>query len=390
MASRHPPIRRAGTIATMLLLPFFLHTAEVVPDSNAVLEAWLRATATEFDELNHSYFQNCRPVLSRLQSLDELLDTPEARSPAYGYPLLLEKIQLEEKIRRFGAETEMKLLRLRYRKSIEMLKLLYEKILSMDHHFTGLRTSQQVARISNPHEYPAFKEVKTLLQDRMKKKYAFALPALMEGNPYLSAVFSIVSLTLSGNETKLNKEQLDQISCILDFTVRMHQELSVIYYETEYLRDGNLTLKAACENLFAECARQVGYTIPLTVCRESDDWERLYTLLDNYVNTAAGTNTPDHSLQQKARANLQFSVDRVVHFIEKYCAFVAQGNEYYKKFDKIVGNYANEKTCAETLPETFRQLKTDIGATLEKFNSAYDLPEIQGSRLKDLLYGIGD
>ena len=103
MASRHPPIRRAGTIATMLLLPFFLHTAEVVPDSNAVFEAWLRATATEFDELNHRYFQNCRPVLSRLQSLDKLLDTPEARSPEYGYPLLLEKIQLEEKLRRFGA-----------------------------------------------------------------------------------------------------------------------------------------------------------------------------------------------------------------------------------------------------------------------------------------------
>ena len=38
------------------------YTAEVVPDSNAVLEAWLRATATEFDELNHSYFQNCRPI----------------------------------------------------------------------------------------------------------------------------------------------------------------------------------------------------------------------------------------------------------------------------------------------------------------------------------------
>ena len=80
----------------------------------------------------------------------------------------------------------------------------------------------------------------------------------------------------------------------------------------------------------------------------------------------------------------------MVHFIEKYCAFVAQGNEYYKKFSKIVNNYANEKTCSGTLPDTFTQLKADIGITLEKFNSAYNLPEIQGSRLKDLLYGAGE
>jgi hypothetical protein len=390
MASRHPPMRRAGIIVWMFFLPFILHTAEVVPDSNTFFQCWLHLAETEFDTLNQQFIHNCKPLSLRLREIDRLLATPNAQSPEYGYPLLLEKIRLEDKLRYFKAETDLKLLRLRFRKSIEMLKMLYEKILGMDHHFTSLRTSQQVARISNPHEYPVFKEVKTLLQERMKKKYAFALPAIMEGNPYLSAVFSIVSLTLSGNETKLNKQQLDQISCILDFTVRMHQELSVIYYETEYLRDGNLTLKVACENLFAECARQVGYDIPLTVCRETDDWERLYALLDNYVNIAAGTASADVSFQQKARTNLQFSVDRVVHFIEKYCAFVAQGNEYYKKFDKIVGNYANENTCAESLPETFRQLKTDIGTTLEKFNSAYNLPEIQGSRLKDLLYGIGE
>lgn len=390
MICRHPPTISAGAVVVLLLLCARLPANEAARDSNAVLRHWLAAAESALDAVKQDYAAAARPLLLRLETLRRQLESPRAADPAFGYPLLLEKIRLEDQLRRLKTETDLKLLRLRFRKSIEMLKMLYEKILSMDHHFTSLRTSQQVARISNPHEYEAFKSVKNLLQERMKKKYAFAMPPVMDSNPYLSAVFSIISLTLGGNDTKLSPQQLEQVSCILDFTVRMHQELNVIHYETEYLRDGNLTLKTACENLFAECARQVGYTIPLTVCRDSDDWERLYALLDNYVDIAAAAGSPDHSLQQKARTNLQFSVDRVVHFIEKYCAFVAQGNEYYKKFDKIVGNYANEKICAGALPETFRQLKTDIGATLEKFNSAYDLPEIQGSRLKDLLYGIGE
>ncbi len=266
-----------------------------------------------------------------------------------------------------------------------MLKMLYEKILSMDHHFTSLRTNQQIMKISNPHEYPAFKEVKVLLGERMKKKHGFTLPAVMESNPFLSAAFSIVGLALGGGEGKLRQDQIDAISCILDFTVRMHQDLSIIWYETEYLRDGNLTLKRECEHLFAECARQVEYAIPLGICRETDDWERLYNLLEAAVGKAG--ETPPPAISQKILVNLQFSIDRVVHFIENYSAFVAQGSEYYKKFAKITASYENEKACSGSLPETFTQLKNDIDITLEKFNSAYKLPEIQGSRLKDLLYG---
>jgi hypothetical protein len=89
--------------------------------------------------------------------------------------------------------------------------------------------------------------------------------------------------------------------------------------------------------------------------------------------------TPEVGTQKKMQANLQFAIDRVVHFIEKYCAFVSQGGEYYRKFSRIMGSYQHEKTCSGALPETFGQLKSDIEVTLEKFNNAYHLPEIQGS-----------
>jgi hypothetical protein len=66
---------------------------------------------------------------------------------------------------------------------------------------------------------------------------------------------------------------------------------------------------------------------------------------------------------------------------------VNQGAEYYKKFAKIADSYENEKACNAILPDQFRQLKSDIDQTLEKFNSAYRMPEVQGSKLKDMLYG---
>jgi hypothetical protein len=175
----------------------------------------------------------------------------------------------------------------------------------------------------------------------------------------------------------------------------MYNDLNVIYYETGYLFDANLTLKKDCEALFSDCSRQVGYTITLEGCRQSDDWERLYSLLDNLVSKALGENNatpgmasqPDAKLLNKAGTNLQFAIDRVVQFINRYSDFVNEGNEYYKKFAKIADSYENERTCSSILPDQFKQLKADIDQTLEKFNSAYRMPEVQGSKLKDMLYG---
>ena len=106
------------------------------------------------------------------------------------------------------------------------------------------------------------------------------------------------------------------------------------------------------------------------------------------VNKARGPfTTPDLKLLGKAETNLLFAIDRVVQFITRYSDFVNQGNEYYKKFAKIADSYENEKACSTVLPDQFKQLKNDIDETLDKFNSAYKMPEVQGSKLKDMLYG---
>ncbi len=394
----------------MLLTLLQINAAQAAPnpkDSVSVwIQPWIEVAYADLNQLEKDYFDHIEPFRVRLQDVNQTLADPRNRTPECGFQLLWEKIQLEETLDALQEEHELKLLKVRYRKSIEIIKMLYEKVLSMDHHLSSLKAQQGLSNLSNPHNYPEFKEAKTIIEDRMKKKFNFQMPTLFQSNPFLSAAFSIVGMAVGGGEDKDKKESIDKIACVLDFTVRMHNDLNVIYYETGYLRDANLTLKKECESLFSDCARQVGYTIPLISCRDGDDWERLYGMLDTYVAKALGeasntaitagnypptnngmTPIPDLRLLGKATTNLQFSIDRVGSFIEKYSNFVSQGGEYYKKFSKIASSYENEKTCSSTLPDQFKQLKNDIDETLDKFNSAYKMPEVQGSKLKDMLYG---
>ena len=400
-------LRSAGLLLALICLQMPVLQAENPNDSLSVwIQPWIETAHADLDQLERDYVDHIEPFRVRLQDVNKTLADPRNRTPECGFQLLWEKIQLEETLDALQEEHELKLLKVRYRKSIEIIKMLYEKVLSMDHHLSSLKAQQGLSNLSNPHNYPEFKETKTILEDRMKKKFNFQMPMLFQTNPFLSAAYSIIGMAVGGGEDKDKKENMDKIACILDFTVRMHTDLNVIYYETGYLRDANLTLKKECEALFSDCARQVGYTIPLISCRDGDDWERLYGMLDNYVAKALGETTnaavtqgsypasitgvptgPDARLLARATTNLQFSIDRVGLFIEKYSNFVGQGGEYYKKFSKIASSYENEKACASALPDQFKQLKNDIDETLDKFNSAYKMPEVQGSKLKDMLYG---
>ena len=50
-------------------------------------------------------------------------------------------------------------------------------------------------------------------------------------------------------------------------------------------------------------------------------------------------------------------------------------------------SYQNEITCAGQLPPQFPTLKQEIANSIAKFNEAYNIAELKGSKLKDLLYG---
>jgi hypothetical protein len=168
----------------------------------------------------------------------------------------------------------------------------------------------------------------------------------------------------------------------------MSAELSIIQHETEYLKTANQSLKRDCERLIEDYVKVVGYLVPLEKCRFNDDWETVYLQLDDFIRGMEGDLAGSASRWSREQVNLEFATQRVADFIGQYQLFVSQGSQYYQKFDNIISTYENEDLCKQDLPRQFDELRKDIRQTIEKFSHTYNLPEIQGSRMKDLLFGV--
>lgn len=294
-------------------------------------------------------------------------------------------------IRNNSEDQAYETLKVRYKKGIEIIRVLYEKILGLDHHFTGLETYQNILTLSNPNHYPEFQRAKGVIEEQLKKKNNISIPDFLQSNPYIAATFTLVgSLFGSGDKADRQKE-FESIACILDFTLRMNGDLSVIHHETEYLQEANKALLGECEQLFEDYVGVIDYFVSLEKCRQSDQWESLNEEVNTYVESVlldkGNGNASSVLKHSKAYVNLEFATKRVADFISKYSSFIEQGTQYYLKFDKIVSSYEHEATCGEDLPNQYGELKKDIKLTIDKFHNTYNLPEIDGSRLKDLMYG---
>ena len=290
----------------------------------------------------------------------------------------------------FTSAPGLELLENRYRHSIVLIKDIYEKLLSLDHHFTSLQTHSDIFQISNPHSYPEFEQMQDYLKENLRKKYQLELPDFLGQNALISGAFSILSLVLSdGSQSEKNKA-LDDVSCLLDFTMRVQGDLNVIYFETEFLREENVTLLSRCNDLFENTAMAVGYGQSIGECRGSDDWESLFEKVETAFKSLQyrASNGELVSEVDSREDDLRFQIDKTIQFMHEYASMVGQGVRHYQKFEKLIGHYQQEALCVERVPTAFSELQTDISATLEKFQNAYLLNEIEGSRYKALLYGM--
>ncbi|MFT5890953.1 MAG: hypothetical protein ACI9Y7_001052, partial [Dokdonia sp.] len=92
--------------------------------------------------------------------------------------LLIRKDQIQDQLA-FNALSEVSdLSKVRYLKGLQIIKILYEKTLSLDHHFTSVATFNEINNLSNPNQYPEFKSLKDDLSSNQDKKMGFSLPAI--------------------------------------------------------------------------------------------------------------------------------------------------------------------------------------------------------------------
>ncbi|MBY0486230.1 MAG: hypothetical protein K2P85_03420 [Flavobacteriaceae bacterium] len=301
--------------------------------------------------------------------------------------LLVEKDRVKSEILELKAEGTGEISKIRYLKGLQIIKILYEKILSLDHHFASVRTLNEINKISNPNQYPEYEKLKDLVASKKDKKAGFDLTSVLGTNTIVSVVQTFTNM-LGSSLTKDEKEkEMANVDCILDFTLRMQNDLNTIYFETAFLQKSNDKMKLDIELLFKDYTKPIGYVATLENCRTNDDWETVNQKMEEYL---AKLKTTTGTSQYKMQVNLEFPIDRLLQFITQYNNFIDQGGKFYEKFKIILNSYENEKQCETKLPMEYKKLKADIDVAIDKFNIAYKPVEINGTKMKEILYGLNE
>jgi len=301
--------------------------------------------------------------------------------------LLIKKDFLKTKLDELKKEKAADITQIRYIKGLEIIRLLYEKVLSLDHHFASVATFSEINKIANPNQYPEYEKLKTLVQTKRKKKEGFDLTKVLGTNTLVSVINTFSNMMVSDLSKEEKEQELQNIDCILDFTLRMQNDLNTIYFETAFLQKSNATVKEDIESLFVHFTKPISYAAQLEDCRNNDDWSSVRAKLKAYVEEM---NKSGDGKSLKMRIDLEFPIDRLIQFITQYNNFINDGEDFYQKFKIMLNSYENEDQCQSKLPIEYQKLKKDIDIAVDKFNIAYKPIQVNGSKMKELLYGINE
>lgn len=301
--------------------------------------------------------------------------------------LLLQKDALKDNLAKLKFDNAADISKIRYIKGLQIIKILYEKVLSLDHHFASVRTFSEISKMANPNQYPEFEKVKNLVKEKKDKKQGYDLTSILGTNTLISVINTFSNMMVSNLSKEEKEKELATIECILDFTLRMQTDLNTIYFETAYLQASNEGIKSDIEVLFKDYTKSLNYLVQLSECRKNDDWDIITTKLDTYMENM---NKAEGIQKNKMLINLEFPIDRLIQFITQYNNFINEGEKFYQKFEIILNSYENEKLCESKLPLEYKKLKADITIAIDKFNIAYRPVEVNGSKMKEILYGINE
>lgn len=339
----------------------------------------------EISSINLKYNVLINNKIDKIKAINiSLLTTSRTKKKV---DLLVEKDQINSEISQLIKDNSSDISKIRYIKGLQIIKILYEKVLSLDHHFASIRTFNEINKISNPNQYPEFEKMKSLVSSKKDKKTGLDLTSILGTNTFISVIQTFTNM-LSSSLTKDEKEnELKNVECILDFTLRMQNDLNTIYFETAFLQKSNEKMKSEVEILFKDYTKPINYFTTLEQCRTNDDWENVTLKMEDYLSKMKTTTGQQ---QYKMQVNLEFPIDRLLQFISMYNNFIDQGGKFYEKFKVILNSYENEKQCETKLPLEYKKLKADIDIAIDKFNIAYKPVEINGTKMKEILYGLNE
>jgi hypothetical protein len=359
----------------------YANTTHSTDDANLVIDAMLKEMAL----VQKQYEIKSQEKEFQIKGINLSLQNTVSNEDKIN--LLIQKDQLKDELEQLKFDNTSNISKIRYIKGLQIIKILYEKVLGLDHHFASVRTFSEISKMSNPNQYPEFEKLKSLVKEKKDKKQGFDLTSVLNTNPLISVINTFSNMMVSGLSKEEKEKELANIECILDFTLRMQTDLNTIYYETAYLQSSNESIKSDIETLFKDYTKALNYMVQLSECRKNDDWDIISTQLEAYLESM---NKADGVMKNKMLINLEFPIDRLIQFIAQYNSFINEGEQFYQKFEIILNSYENEKQCETKLPMEYKKLKQDIKIAIDKFNVAYRPVEINGSKMKEVLYGINE
>lgn len=227
--------------------------------------------ALEIEQVNKTYFDLITIKEKELLEISSNLVLASTTETKLNY--LLKKDRLKEELQKLKLDNASDISRIRYLKGLQIIRILYEKVLSLDHHFASVRTFSEINKIANPNQYPEFTKVKELVQSKRDKKQSFDLTSVLGTNTIVSVVNTFSNMLVSGLTKEEKETELKNIECIIDFTLRMQGDLNTIYFETAYLQKSNEKIKEDIEILFRDYTKPIDYLVSLEQCRSNDGWE---------------------------------------------------------------------------------------------------------------------
>ncbi len=333
----------------------------------------------KFNQLEYKYKQLQNPSFSNTTTQDKL-------------KLILQKEEVLDSVKFYRQLKNLEVNKVRYLKGIEIIKILYEKSLSLDHHFTAIAALHDVQQMANPNNYKEFSLVREKLSIKKSKKQGFDLGAILGNNIYTSVIHSMLTLFNKGDISKNDKNEImNNIECILDFTLEMNNDLKTIYFESVFLKKNSSKTISDIESLFSTYTEPIEYSLSLSDCREKDDWPEIEKKANIYVQrqrflSESAINSGD---AEKMEIDLEFSIERLLQLLYSYNNYINQSAQFYEKFAFMLDNYRERDQCHNKLPDDYIALKESIEITIEKFNNTYKPVELNGSKMKQLLYGVG-
>lgn len=378
-------------IAWISLLLFMNLLTANPTDPNKEITLLLENLSNELQEVHAFYETQNHSLYKRLNKLSQALQSESSTEEKVAY--LIEKDQIQESLRSNAFSQASEISKIRYLKGLQIIKILYEKTLTLDHHFSSVATFNDINNLSNPNQYPEFVKMQETIKLQQDKKTGFQLTSILGDNVYASVVHSLISLfNTPSTNNKQKEDQLKDVECILDFTLRMHNDLNTIYFETAFLQKSNENITKELQQLFIDYTKPIKYVVPLKECRNNDDWETIKDDLAVYLkelDRVAKVETERYKAHNM-QINLEFPIDRLLQFIILYNNHIDEGSKFYQKFGIMLNSYENEQQCATKIPIEYQKLKANIEQTIEKYNTAYKPVEINGSKMKQILYGLNE